>query len=165
MLRPALALPLALAGALALGPVAAPAATDPVFGRWLVEDGEAVIEISPCGGQACGRVVWLKAPWDAGGNPKRDIENPQAAQRSRPLCGLRLIEGLSPAGDGSWEGGTIYSARDGRTYGFQIAPEGRDRLHVRGYLGISLLGGSQTWVREDGMRGGCTMITRPGADR
>jgi uncharacterized protein (DUF2147 family) len=158
MFRTILGLALALAGP-------AVAATDPVFGRWLVEDGEAVIEIAPCGAEACGRVVWLQVSWTADGSPKRDAENPDPAQRMRPLCGLRLIEGLSPAGDGSWEDGTIYSARDGRTYGFEIAPEGPNRLHVRGYLGISLLGGSQTWVREDGLRGSCTMMTRPGGDR
>jgi uncharacterized protein (DUF2147 family) len=155
---------LGLGLALAL-PGAVSAATDAVFGRWLVENAEAVIEISPCGDEACGRVVWLQAAWDAGGGPKRDIQNPDPSRRSRPLCGLRLIEGLSPAGDGSWEDGTIYSARDGRTYGFEIRPDGPDRLHVRGYFGISLLGGSQTWVREDGLRGSCTMMTRPGGDR
>jgi uncharacterized protein (DUF2147 family) len=155
---------LGLGIALAL-PGAVLAASDPVFGRWLVKDGEAVIEIFPCGDEACGRVVWLQAPWDAGGSPKRDIQNPDPSQSSRPLCGLRLIEGLSPAGDGSWEDGTIYSARDGRTYGFEIEPDGPDRLHVRGYVGISLLGGSQTWVREGGRRGSCTMMTRPGGDR
>jgi uncharacterized protein (DUF2147 family) len=160
MVRSILGLGLAIA---LTGPVSA--AADPVFGRWLVENGEAVIEIAPCGSEACGRVVWLENAWDAGGSPKRDVQNPNASQRMRPLCGLRLIEGLSPAGDGSWEDGTIYSARDGRTYGFEITPEGPDRLHVRGYLGISLLGGSQSWVREDGLRGTCTMMTRPGGDR
>jgi uncharacterized protein (DUF2147 family) len=159
---PRLGLGLALALAL---PAAVSAAPDPVFGRWLVEGGDAVIEIAPCGDQACGRLVWLKAPWDADGSPKRDVENPEPAARTRALCGLPLIEGLSPAGDGSWEDGTIYSARDGRTYGFEIRPDGPDRLNVRGYVGISLLGGSRTWVREDGLRGSCTMMTRPGGDR
>ena len=143
----------------------ASAAADPVFGRWLVENGEAVIEISPCGNEACGRLVWLDAAWDGGGGPKRDVQNPDPSERTRPLCGLRLIEGLSPAGDGSWEDGTIYSARDGRTYGFEIRPAGPDRLRVRGYLGISLLGGSRVWERENGLRGTCTMMDRSGSDR
>ncbi len=143
----------------------ASAATDPVFGRWLVEGGEAVVEIGPCGAEACGRLVWLKDAWDAGGTPKRDANNPDPAKRMRPLCGLPLITGLEPAGDGAWEDGRIYSARDGRTYGVKIAPAGQDRLSVRGYLGISLLGGSQTWTRERGMRGHCTDLDRAGKDR
>lgn len=150
--------------ALALaGPAAA--ASDPVFGRWLVEGGEAVVEIEPCGAEACGRLVWLKSPWDADGSPKRDANNPEPAQRTRPLCGLPLITGLEPAGDGAWEDGEIYSARDGRTYGVEIAPAGEGRLNVRGYVGISLLGGSQTWTRDGGRRGNCTTISRPGGDR
>ena len=145
--------------------LAGPAAADEVFGRWLVESGEAVVEIAPCGDRACGRLVWLQSPYAADGSPKRDANNPDPGVRMRPLCGLELITGLEPAGDGAWEGGRIYSARDGRTYGVEIAPQGDDRLSVRGYVGISLLGGSQTWVREDGRRGSCTMMTRPGGDR
>jgi uncharacterized protein (DUF2147 family) len=143
----------------------AAAASDQIFGRWLVEDGKAVIEIQPCGDEACGRLVWMQNPWDADGTPKRDAENPDRAVRMRPLCGLSLISGLEPAGDGAWEDGSIYSTRDGRTYGFEVTPNGSDRLIVRGYIGISLLGGSQTWVREGGRRGNCTMMDRPGGDR
>jgi uncharacterized protein (DUF2147 family) len=154
----AIGLTAALAGSAA-------AATDPVFGRWLVEDGEAVVEIVPCGAEACGRLVWLKDRWDADGRPKRDANNPDPAARRRPLCGLPLISGLQRARDGAWEDGEIYSARDGRTYGVEIRPRGDGRLHVRGYLGISLLGGSQIWAREGGRRGSCTGIRRPGSDR
>jgi uncharacterized protein (DUF2147 family) len=145
------------------GPAAA--ATEPVFGRWLVEGGEAVIEIQPCAAEACGRLVWLQEPFDAGGSPKRDANNPDPAARMRPLCGMRLITGLEPATNGAWEDGEIYSARDGRTYSVKITPDGEDRLSVRGYVGISLLGGSQTWTRESGLRGSCTGIDRSGSDR
>jgi uncharacterized protein (DUF2147 family) len=156
--------PAAIAAALAVAGAAA-GATDPIFGRWLVENGEAVIEIAPCGGAACGRVVWLESPWAPDGKPKRDVENPDRSARDRPLCGLPLISGLKPAGDGAWQDGEIYSARDGRTYGFEIRPDGPNRLDVRGYIGISLLGGSQTWVRENGLRGSCTTIGGPGINR
>jgi uncharacterized protein (DUF2147 family) len=158
MTRIALWLALVLAGPAA-------AATDPVFGRWLVESGEAVVEIAPCGAEACGSLVWLRNAFDGDGAPKRDANNPDASARTRPLCGMRLISGLERAAEGAWEDGQIYSARDGRTYGFEIRPDGPDRLSVRGYLGISLLGGSQTWVREGGARGNCTGIGRPGGDR
>ena len=139
------------------------AAESSVFGRWLVEDGRAVIELEPCGAQACGRLVWMENPRDEQGNPKRDANNPDPGARMRPLCGLRLVSGLQPAGDGSWKDGQIYSARDGRTYGFQVAPDGPDRLAARGYVGFSLLGGSQTWTREGGRYGNCTTLSGPGA--
>lgn len=139
------------------------AANDPVFGRWLVEDGRAVIEIEPCGSQACGRLVWMANPRDENGRAKRDDHNPDPSARARPLCGLTLVAGLQRAADGSWKGGQIYSARDGRTYGFQVAPAGPDALTARGYVGFSLLGGSQTWRREGGAYGSCTTLDGPGA--
>lgn len=144
---------------------AASAATDPVFGRWVVEDGKAVIEIEPCGDAACGRLVWLKSPWEANGSPKSDAENPDPKMRRRPLCGLRLVTGLERADDGTWEDGEIYSTRDGRTYGIEIAPDGEDRLAVRGYVGISLLGKTQTWTRDSIRRGNCTVMGSPGINR
>ena len=153
----------ALLALLLAGPAAA--ANDPVFGRWLVEEGRAVIEIEPCGAEACGRLVWMDNPRDENGSPKRDANNPDPAARPRPLCGMRLITGLKPAGDGSWQDGQIYSARDGRTYGFQVAPAGEGRLAARGFVGISLLGKSQTWVRDGGWRGTCTIMNDAGSDR
>lgn len=153
----------ALLSALLLTTQAATASS--VFGRWLVEDGKAVIEIEPCGAQACGRLVWMDNPRDDTGSPKRDTNNPDPSARSRLLCGIRLITGLRPAGDGSWGDGQIYSARDGRTYGFQVAPAGEGRLAARGFVGISLLGKSQTWLRDGGRRGSCTAMDGPGSDR
>lgn len=146
--------------------LATPAAAAPsVFGRWLVEDGRAVIEIEPCGEEACGRLVWMQNARETDGAPKRDANNPDPDARMRPLCGMRLVTGLRPAGDGSWKGGEIYSARDGRTYGFEIAPDGTDRLSARGYVGLSVLGRSQSWVRPGPMYGSCTTLDQAGADR
>ncbi len=145
------------------GPAAA--ASNPIFGRWVVEEGKAVIELAPCGDAACGQLVWLQSPWDANGAPKRDDKNPDPRLRDRPLCGLQLVSGLEPAGDGTWEDGKIYSTRDGRSYGIEVWPDGDDRLAVRGYLGISLLGKTQTWRRDSMRRANCTTMTGPGSDR
>lgn len=151
--------------ALALFLAGPAAADDGVFGRWLVEDGRAVIELEPCGSRACGRLVWMQNPREADGSPKRDVNNPDVSERMRPLCGIRLVTGLEPAGGGAWKGGKIYSARDGRTYGFEVQPDGPGRLAARGFVGISLLGKSQAWVRDDGGRGNCTSLGAAGSDR
>ena len=144
---------------------ATPAAADPAFGRWLVENGKAVIELHPCGAQACGTIVWLDAPWDDRGVSKRDAKNPDPKARMRHLCGLRLVTGLKRGGNGAWEDGEIYSTRDGKTFGLKVEPDGPARLTVRGYVGLSILGRSQTWTRDDGRRGTCTTLDRAGNDR
>ncbi len=153
-----------LALALAL-PATAGATTDPAFGYWLVENRRAIIEIHSCGPMACGRIVWLAEPFDANGEPKTDINNPDPAMRHRMLCGLPLIEGLEAEGPGAWEDGEIYNSRDGAKYNVRVSRHADDRLEVRGFLGISLLGKSQYWTRVGGDRGGCSRIDRPGRDR
>ncbi len=153
---------LALAMTLASG---AAAATDPAFGYWLVENRRAIIEVHPCGSMACGRIVWLADPFDANGDPKTDVNNPDPLMRHRTLCGLPLIQGLEVDDPGAWADGEIYNSRDGRNYSVRISRGGDDRLEVRGFLGISLLGKSQFWTRARGDRGGCTRMHRSGHER
>lgn len=155
---------LALAAILTVDGSAA-ARSDEAFGRWVVENGRAVIEIHPCGQAACGRIAWLAQPFDERGAPKTDLKNPDPGLRNRRLCGLPLISGLQPKDAGGWEGGRIYNSKDGSVWDVEIAAEGADRLEVRGYYGISLLGKTQIWTRETGFERDCTQLDRPGANR
>ena len=133
----------------------AQADTDPAHGYWLTENGKAIIQFAPCGAKVCGRMVWVANPTDASGQPKLDVKNDAPEMRDRPLCGLQLLGDLSPDKAGAWEDGWIYSPKDGSTYSAKIETLSETELEVRGYLGISLLGGSQVWTRVDGDRGGC----------
>lgn len=127
-------------------PVAAQAQDDPVFGLWRSESGAAVIEIAPCGAQACGTIVSLSEPTFEDGSPKTDRRNPDEALRDRPVCGMRLMAGFDREGPGAWEGGEIYSAEDGKTYSAEMTVDG-DRLRLRGYVGVPLFGATQVWTR------------------
>src|SRR5262245_33281730 len=68
-------------------------------------------------------------------------------ERGKPVLGLALIKGMQRNGL-SYENGTIMDPRDGSVYKalMRLAPDGQ-RLEVRGYLGFSLFGPSQTWNR------------------
>ncbi len=68
-------------------------------------------------------------------------------RKDKPVLGLQIIRGLVPDGDG-WSGGTILDPENGTTYrcSMHLADGGR-KLILRGYVGISLFGRSQTWVR------------------
>ncbi|MGH7788373.1 MAG: DUF2147 domain-containing protein [Candidatus Binatia bacterium] len=130
----------------ALSPRATHAAT-PV-GRWYAEGGAAQVEIVACGEQLCGRVVWLRSPFDEHGCELHDRRNPEAALRGRPIVGLQILADLRPADDaGSWAGGTIYDPTSGRTYRCTVELDGDNRVHVRGYIGVPLLGRTTTWIR------------------
>ncbi len=136
----------------------ASAAADPAFGRWLVENGKAIIEFGPCNERAelaCGKIVWLKEPHDDTGALKVDVNNPDPSLQAEPLCGLQLIGGFKRDATGSWEDGWIYNARDGETYDAIISIASDGTLEVRGYVGITLLGKSQHWTRVSDATGGC----------
>jgi uncharacterized protein (DUF2147 family) len=134
---------------IALAALAAPAMAqdDAVFGLWRSESGAAVVEIAPCGAQACGTVVALREPLDANGAPKTDVRNEDRALRDRRVCGLRLLSGFDRQGAGVWKDGEIYNAEDGKTYSAQMTVEG-DSLRLRGYVGVPLFGKTQVWTRE-----------------
>lgn len=130
-------------------------AADPVFGHWLTESKRAIVEISPCGENACGKVVWLLEPNDDSGQPKTDVKNEDENLRSRPVCGLEMLGSFTKEAEGEWEDGTIYNGEDGKTYNAFMEMQDDGTLKVRGYVGISLLGKSQIWTREENNRGGC----------
>lgn len=145
--------PVALA-ALLLAPGAAQA-SEPT-GLWWAEGGFAQVEIVPCGEALCGRVVWLRHPFGEEGCALRDENNPEPDLRTRPVAGLTILRALRPAPDasGRWRGGEIYDPSSGRTYDAELQMDGADRLLLRGYLGVRLLGRTTTWVRV-GSEGQC----------
>jgi uncharacterized protein (DUF2147 family) len=117
-------------------------------GLWWAEGGAAQVEIVRCADALCGRVAWLRSPFDEHGCELRDVENPNPTQRARSVLGMNLLHDLraSPEQPGEW-GGEIYDPTSGRTYDAVLRMEGPDRLSVRGYLGIRLLGRTTTWLR------------------
>ena len=123
-------------------------AGDPV-GLWWAEGGAAQVEIGACGEGLCGTVTWLRSPFDENGCPMRDSRNPDPHERERSLVGIEILRGLRATADG-WSGGEIYDPTSGRRYSAAVAMDGPDRLRVRGYLGIRLLGRTTVWTRVQG---------------
>lgn len=58
---------------------------------------------------------------------------------------FRVVPASSEA-DGEWIG-EIYDPTSGRTYDAIVSRDGADRLFVRGYLGLRILGRTTTWLR------------------
>ena len=125
---------------------------DAIAGQWVTSKGEARFEISKSKGKCNGKIVWLKEPTyppgdKEAGKPVRDRENPDKSKRNRPIIGLELLKGLTYAGRKTWKNGTIYNADDGKTYKCLATLKTPDKLHLRGYIGISLIGATTVWTR------------------
>ncbi|MCT3734793.1 DUF2147 domain-containing protein [Elizabethkingia anophelis] len=69
-------------------------------------------------------------------------------RKDKPILGMEVIRGLSKDGS-EFTKGTITDPKNGKTYKCTIKKEGEDKLNVRGYIGFSALGRSQTWYKVD----------------
>lgn len=127
--------------------------SETIFGTWVTEEGKAKVEIFQCNEKVCGKLIWLKEPLytiakeGPVGQHKLDDNNPNAALKSRPRVGLQFLEGLAKTGDNEWGNGTVYDVENGKTYKCKIKMPNPNRLDVRGFIGISLIGRSTTWTR------------------
>ena len=119
------------------------------LGLWYAEGGAAEVEIRACSDGLCGRVVWLRSPIGDNGCELHDDKNPDPAARGKPLIGLVVLHGLKQldAEGRQWAGGTIYDPVSGRTYWCNARLDSDDRLFLRGFWGIELLGRTATWTR------------------
>jgi uncharacterized protein (DUF2147 family) len=126
---------------------------DGILGLWNIPENEAQFEIYMCGAEYCGKLSYLQEPEyppddeRMPGLPRIDRQNPDPLLRSRPLLGLTLMEGFRYEGNNTWRG-RIYNPDDGRIYKCKLSLDGKNRLNVRGYLGVSLLGRTQKWTRQ-----------------
>lgn len=66
-------------------------------------------------------------------------------RKGKPILGMEIIRGLKKD-DNEFTGGTITDPKTGKTYKCTITREG-DKLNVRGYIGLSLIGRTQTWQK------------------
>ncbi|WP_223606259.1 DUF2147 domain-containing protein [Chryseobacterium sp. OSA05B] len=64
-------------------------------------------------------------------------------RKGKPIVGMEIIRGLKKDGD-EFTGGTITDPKSGKTYKCTITKSG-DKLNVRGYMGVSVFGRTQTW--------------------
>ncbi len=128
--------------------VAIAQSADAVIGTWLTGSKKGHVEIFKQGSKYFGKIVWLKEPNDPATNkPKTDNKNPDTAKRKQPLVGLVNLKGFTYEGDNTWEDGTIYDPENGKEYSCKMTLRGNGTLDVRGYVGVSLLGRTDTWQR------------------
>jgi len=119
-----------------------------ILGKWLNQEEDAQVEMFERNGKIYGKLVWLKNPIDDDtGKAKLDKNNPDDELKKKPLMGLEILKGFTFDGKDEWEGGEIYDPKNGKTYSCYMAFDEKDKLKIRGYIGVSLLGRTTYWTR------------------
>ncbi|MEP7319187.1 MAG: DUF2147 domain-containing protein [Panacibacter sp.] len=119
-----------------------------VAGIWKTSgDDPAKIQIYAVGEKFYGKIIWLNKPI-LNGKERVDIENPDKAKRTQNIVGLQMLNGFEFNGSDSWNSGTIYDPKTGKTYSCTITFKDSKTIKVRGYIGISLLGRTEIWTKE-----------------
>lgn len=110
-------------------------------------DPKALITISEKDGEYVGALTKSLGRSDA---LERRCNDCTDWRKGRKLQGLEIIRGLRKASDSDeYTGGKILDPDSGSEYGCKMrVVDGGRKLEVRGYFGISLLGRTQTWIRE-----------------
>ncbi len=149
---PASLLPALLVGPPASGPpapVRAAGLASPI-GLWKTFDDKtgkarAIVRIYQSDGRLYGRIERSFTP----GADKRVCAVCTDERKDQPILGLLIIRGMKRTDDG-YAGGDILDPESGSVYRckFHLEQNGA-KLVVRGFIGISLLGRTQIWERQD----------------
>ena len=118
-----------------------------ILGTWKTLDDEtgkekSIVEIYEQDGKIYGKIIELLEKENKG---KKCI-NCSGTDKDKPIQGMVIIRGLSKDGD-EYNGGKILDPKSGKIYKCSLSLESKDKLTVRGYIGISLLGRTQKWIR------------------
>jgi len=73
-------------------------------------------------------------------------------RKDQPVQGMTIVSGIRKNADQPdlFDGGSILDPNNGKVYRSQMRlTEGGKKLEVRGYIGLPLLGRTQTWLREE----------------
>lgn len=121
------------------------------LGTWTTIDDKtkqpkSIVEIYEAqDGSLSGKVLTVLQS-DQGPNPVcKDCEG---ARKNQPVEGMEIIWGVTRSGS-EWKGGKILDPATGKIYSVKMSlADNGAKLEVRGFMGFSLLGKTQTWLRK-----------------
>ena len=120
-------------------------------GKWKTVDDKtgkpaSIVEVLEVNGELQGKVLTVFSPPSDTPTPICDLCS--GDRKNKPVIGMTIMWGLKRSG-AAYSGGQILDPDNGKIYRCNVTlVEGGKKLDVRGYIGISLLGRTQTWLRE-----------------
>ena len=108
---------------------------------------KGLVRIREANGQYEGKIEKIFPA--SGDDPAPKCEKCDGIRRNQPVLGMTFLWGLKKHGD-EYQGGEILDPESGKIYRAKIKlADGGRKLEVRGFIGFSLLGRSQVWLREE----------------
>jgi uncharacterized protein (DUF2147 family) len=107
----------------------------------------ALIRITESNGVLLGKIEKVFPAPNEDPNPKCD--KCEGANKNAPITGLAMLSGLTKDGE-EYVGGQILDPENGKVYRSKVRlTDNGKKLSVSGYIGVPMLGRSQTWVRQE----------------
>ncbi len=115
---------------------------------------KSILHVYEISGRLFGRVVKI---FPSPGKTENEVcDACEGARHNQRIVGMVIMENLKQSSDNQnqWTGGEILDPKNGKTYHCNLTLiDNGQKLEVRGYIGISLFGRSQTWLRVSGQHG------------
>lgn len=120
-----------------------------VVGKWKTIDDEtgnakSIVEIYEESGKIYGKVIEILEEE----HKNKVCSNCTGEDKNKPILGMIVIKGLRKDGN-EYKRGKILDPKNGKLYKCYITLESKDKLKVRGFIGISLFGRTQYWYRVE----------------
>ena len=116
------------------------------IGRWQIVNSDGTpggkAETYLENGRLFGRVTEARP----GRTPRDVCDKCSGEYKNQLILGMVFLRNFHAEGD-NWVDGTVVDPENGREYKGKLWAVGKDSLHMRGYIGISLLGRTESWVR------------------
>jgi uncharacterized protein (DUF2147 family) len=110
---------------------------------------KSFVRIGESGGVFTGKVEKIVDP----DTPKDAVCKECSDERKdKPIVGMTILRNLRQSSDDKteFEGGDILDPNNGKVYKAKLKlVDNGSKLEVRGFIGISLLGRTQTWIRAE----------------
>jgi uncharacterized protein (DUF2147 family) len=127
------------------------AESDSPVGNWKTFDdktgrAKSIVQIAEENGELTGKVLEvLESP----SGPHPLCRPCEGERKDKPVEGMMILWGAKKNG-ASWEDGEILDPENGRIYHVILTLLGRgQKLAVRGYIGIPVIGRRQIWQRQE----------------
>jgi uncharacterized protein (DUF2147 family) len=112
-----------------------------ILGYYMNPTGEGIVKIYEEKGKYFGKLVWMKEP------DKLDKNNPDKSRHTEKILGTVIFKDFVFSNDNLWKNGTAYDPKNGKTYDCKITRDEKGNLNVRGYVGVSMLGRTDYFVK------------------